>query len=414
MDVDDRGHHAARALRAEVEADLDLDAAHARVLGGEVPRQSPSRTARAVMAVAAGIVVVGALVAVAAGSGRDAGDQVATGPDGLSARGAAIMGGLPTSAIDGKDSWRLPVVADPQTDLSDGTTVTVYGRGFEAHDYLGVVMCASEAETEGAGACELGTETDTYGFVTYANADAQGNVVATVEVRQTVTTPVTGPVDCASEAERCLIGLGAVENYDRSGGTYVNFAGAPPFPEPHLRVEPEGPLEPGADAFAVADGLVPHHLYEVQQCLDDLCLSLATGRPALDGTWATVVTPGSRLAAGDGTEVSCEGRCTLVLTGVGVDGASSVPFPDPVPLTFSAGDAPPVEATPPATGSSPQVVPAPDTAPPATLPPATSPPGTAPPATSGPTDPPQPSPGTPTAPPTTYPPPTVTATTAPR
>lgn len=357
MNLDHRAAQAAEALRDQIEPDLDVERAHAAVLA----RADGRRRRTALVRTAAVVAVIGALaglVGLSALAGRN-GDELQAGEfdDGLSARGAAILGGLPTSAIDGKDSWRLPVVADPQTGVTDGQVITVYGRGFEPNDSLGVVMCASEAETEGVGACQLGTDLDTYGFVTYVNADAQGNVVAPVPVRQLITTPATGPIDCRSAAERCLVGMGAISNYDRSGGTYVDFAGAPPFPEPALAIGAEGPYAPGQQVTALATDLVPGRPYELRECRDGICVPLAQGRADDDGVFAQTVTLGSEVPTDGGEMLACGEDCTLELTGVGPDGASSIPFPPPVPLTFTDGEAQPATPVTPDPSPLPPVLP---------------------------------------------------------
>ena len=159
-----------------------------------------------------------------------------------------------------RNAWRLPVVVQPQSGVHDGEAVTVYGRGFEPGEQLGIVQCTSEADTNASGvnACQLAAYGQSTGFgaVTYASASNEGTVVAKFVVRRYVVTPEGGRVDCLSAAERCLIGVGAVANYDRSGGTYVAFADAPPFAEPAVSVTPGGPYAAGQQVTVDATGLV--------------------------------------------------------------------------------------------------------------------------------------------------------------
>lgn len=364
MDLDHRARHAAANLRHEVDLDLDLDRAQATFRRRSARRRARHQAVRGGGAVLVAVAAVVGMVALAAGDGdgRRDGEIRAGGIDGreLSASGAAIMNELPQSPIDGKASWRLPVVADPQSDVADGDTITLYGKGFAPHDYVGIVMCVREAEIEGVGGCQLGTAEEPYRFVTYADALADGSVVGEVVVRRFIDTPATGPVDCKSEAERCLIAIGATTDYDRSGGSYIDFAGAPPFPEPSMAVDPAGPYTPGQQVEVRGTDLIPSRLYKVEQCRDEICASLAQGPVAADGTFGATVAVNSVVPQADDDPVACDDRCTLRINGVGPEGASSVPFPDPVPLAFLPGDPAPVSTTqPPGPSSAPEVLPIP-------------------------------------------------------
>lgn len=365
MNLDERAERAARDLSRRATHDLDLVQARAAVAHAASARRGQLRRLRLGGAAIAVLAVVGALVAVSGqrpdGDVTRSGDLQAvedydTSVDPASA--AAVLGAMPTSPIDGKQSWRLPVLAKPQSGLADGDVVTVYGRGFGADEYLGVVMCSSEADTanEGVGACQLALgPDDSFGAVTYATASSEGNVAVDVTVRRFITTPNGGEIDCLSAAERCLIGMGAVSNYDKSGGTYVNFAGAPAFAEPSLVVEPGGPVTPGQQVVARFAGLVPLRAIRVQQCLEDRCQNLVDGAADAAGTAALTVAPQPSIVdAETGDVLACEGRCVLRGTGIGVEGASSQPFPADVALTFTAEEpSAPVTTAPPTTAPDP-------------------------------------------------------------
>lgn len=261
--------------------------------------------------------------------------------EGGSAR--AILGALPSSPIDGKESWRLPVIAQPQTDLDDGDTVTVYGRGWAPHEYLGIVQCSSEADTSGAGAegCELSSpDGQTFDGVTYANADADGNVVAEVVVRRSITTPLGGPIDCTSAAERCLIGIGAVSDYDKSGGAYIGFAGAPPFAEPTAALDPAGPIDPGQQVVARYGGLVPLRSLRISQCIEDRCQKLVDAKAGVDGTveQSLALQPAIVDDATGGAPIPCDDRCVLRADGIGVKGGSAAPLPADLSLSFTGAE----------------------------------------------------------------------------
>lgn len=420
MDLDHRAADAAARLRHDVESDLDLDAALDRVasdVGRHRTRLALVRSAGlafVVLGLLGGLAVLqaggragppdptGEVEESADGVDRDDTVEAIIADDGLTSRGAAILGGLPDGPLDGRESWRLPVVADPRDGVADGDMVTLYGRGFEPGELVGAVHCASEADTSamGVGACDLG---ESFSNTTTTSARSDGSVVVQVVIRRHITTPELGAVDCASAPERCLLAIGAADNYDRSGGSYVNFADAPPFPEPTLTVDPPGPYPPGQEVTVVAGGSIAGRPAQVLQCAgEEHCVPLSQGRVAADGTYAATVTIGSAVEL-DGQTVTCEdaGGCTLVYTGIGVPDATSQPFPPPYPIELLPGEATvgPVEASsgpapagpgsvqPPSTEApTASTEPAPSTAevvPSTELPATTDPAATAPPPTAG-------------------------------
>ncbi len=382
MNLDDRATRAAAALRRGVEPEIDLIRARTSLQRAAAGRRDHLRKLRFGGAAFATLILVGGLLAVAGDPpGRDVTtDERAV--DAFDAESAAVLGAMPTSPIDGKASWRLPVLVKPQSGLADGDTVTVYGRGFGAHEYLGIVMCTSEADTgdEGVGACQLADGASQFGAVTYATASSEGNVVAEFVVRRHVTTPNQGEVDCFSAAERCLIGMGATNDYDKSGGSYIGFTGAPAFTEPTLAVDPAGPHAPGQEVVARVDGWVPGRAIRMQQCVEDRCQNLVDGKAdAAGAAGLAVVLQPSIIDAETGEELACEDRCVLRANGIGIEGASAQPFPAPVPLSFTSPEPsaplttdpspttappPPPEATEPGAGGT-------TTAPPPELPPGT-------------------------------------------
>lgn len=380
MDLDHRAAEAAALLRDEVDAEVDLDSAYGRVMSGVGRRQARTAGVRLGIAALVALVAVGALVLSAVSGGGlsptdGSSDELAL-DDGITAQGAAILGGLPDGPLDGRESWRLPVVADRSEGLEDGDQVTLYGKGFQPGESVGAVHCSSEADTAaaGVGACELGDESYAFAHTISGAARSDGSVVITVPIRRVITTPEGGRVDCASLPERCLLAIGAASDYDRSGGTYVNFADAPPFPEPVAGIDPAGPYAPGQEVSVVAGGLMPSRPYQVLQCAgDDHCASLSQGRSSAEGTYGATVTLGSAVEV-DGVIVDCDGGCTLVVTGIGLADATNAPFPEPLPLELLPGDAP-VGSAPPVTAP-----PDPGTAvpPPSTATEGTSPPGSAP------------------------------------
>jgi hypothetical protein len=384
MDLDHHAAEAAALLRDEVDAEVDLDTAYGRVLAGVGRRRARAAGVRMGVAALVALVAVAGLAIVitaGAGPGDDGRARGLNGPyevgsqDDLTAQGAAILGGLPDGPLDGRESWRLPVVADPAFDLSEGDQVTLYGKGFQPGELVGAVHCSSEADTAsaGVGACDLGTPESTFANTVSGNARFDGSVVIVVPVRRFITTPELGPVDCASAAERCLLAIGAAEDYDRSGGTYIDFADAPPFPEATSAIDPPGPYTAGQEVTIQGSGLVPGRQYQVEQCAGtEHCASLSMGRASAEGVYAATVAIGAAVEV-DGAVRECGDDCTLQVRGVGLPEQTTAEPPPAIPLGPIAGEgavasAPTTTAPPdPATAESPDPVPTTE------LPPSTEP-----------------------------------------
>ena len=346
MNLDDHASRAAADLRRQVDRDLDVPAARAAL--DDATHRHRSRVNRMVLGGLGAVATVAVLVLVASAVANGPGNGLDTdggpGPKVQNAekdrRDAAVLNALPQSPIDGRSSWRLPVVVKAQNGLHDLQKVTVYGRGFEPGQSLGVVQCSSEADTgaEGVGACQLAAtgETSGFGAVTYATASNEGTVVASFVVHRFITTPNGKQVDCQSAAERCLIGVGAVSNYDQSGGAYIGFAGAPPFAQPVLSLDPPGPYTTGQAVRAHLSGYAPGRAVRVQQCRDAHCEKVVDGKTDLAGVAdLDVMLQTDVVDDATGKTFECADRCTLQVVGIGIKGASSAPQPDPIPLTFT-------------------------------------------------------------------------------
>jgi hypothetical protein len=374
MDLDRRARQAADALHQHVEGHLDVSGARSALDAVGVRRRREVRQAR----VGAGLVVMAAaLIGWAlfssggfAGPDGDPNREVAdSNRDGRTDKDREVLQQLPAGPIDGKASWRLPVLLEPQSGVAEGDTVTLYGRGFEPDESLGIVHCTAEADVDNAGvnACDLGTAQSTFGHVQYATASSDGTVVAHVEVRRFITTPGQGEVDCASAPERCIIAVAAVANYDRSGGSYIQFDAAPDFPDPQATLSPAGELIPGQQVQVQLTQWPAKRATRVQQCIEDQCEDLLDGKAGPEGTYAATVTVNGSIIV-DGQEIPCDGRCVLRVNGIGLKGQSSQKISPDLPLTFAAPEA----------GATTTTHPAPTTATTTTSPPATTaPPGTA-------------------------------------
>lgn len=260
----------------------------------------------------------------------------------------------PLGPRDGKDSIQLPVTAEPSTGLHDGDQVAVSSPGFEPGERIGIVQCAKEAGGDtpeargGVDGCDVGG-------VQYADADGEGVASGTISVRRVLTTPMTGTVDCAAEANRCLVAMGALSDYDRSGGHGIEFAsGGAPVVLPTVTVTPSEGLADGDVVHLVAEGLTPGSYVSPNVCSTDPATCWTTGGwppDPSDGSGASYGEDDASmgLRVGDdgrveadiavwrflpggppGTYVDCAvSRCSLRLSG---DTA-----PPTVPLQFTGG-----------------------------------------------------------------------------
>lgn len=235
---------------------------------------------------------------------------------------------------DGKDSVRLPIVAEPATGLVDGQTVLVSGMGFPPDSSVGVVMCTKEAGQDHGG---RGVEACNINHYASGTSDAQGVASVEFEVRRIV--QLDGEdVDCASESGRCIIGMGLISDYDQSGGVAVDFDPSVPLPEkPTVELTKTENLVDGETVRVAVTGLEPGAPISMSQCTDEgACAEGA----ALHGTadeagnfdgsirlWRTFGTYGPN----GPTNVDCAAAaCTLL---VHAELASSWPLPTPE-LTF--------------------------------------------------------------------------------
>ena len=165
MNLDDRARRAARALhQAATPTELEVPAAADRVRSAASARQRRVATARIA---AAGVAVLAAALVggvLSSGGSSDDGDEVAVQrtttttvpvPDSTLPDARAQFEAVPASPIDGRDSYRLPVIATPRDGLTDGQTITLLGKGFEPNERVGLVQCAAEALYELQAACDL-------------------------------------------------------------------------------------------------------------------------------------------------------------------------------------------------------------------------------------------------------------------
>lgn len=274
VELDRVGASAATGLRSHVAAHLDVEAAL-----GILADRRPRRRVRMLTAAAALLLLVVGAVAVLE---QDTSNRVEVDGDDPDRDGRDLPdlepGVLtPLGPRDGKDSIRLPLTSEPSTDLVDGQAVTVSGSGFQPGEGVGLVQCAKEA---GGDSPELraGIQGCYIGGYTSLTADDAGVATGTYEVHRLLTTPLTGTIDCAAEAERCMVAMGALADYDRSGTHPIVFdADVEPVDLPTITVTPTDGLTDGAVVHVVAEGLTPGDRLYGEVCSSDpqACTSAA-------------------------------------------------------------------------------------------------------------------------------------------
>lgn len=350
MSIDDRGRRAAERLTRSVGAD-DVSRLARQVEEARRPRRAQRWPAIAAAAVAVLGITAGVLATQHRGDGNGGTASKTTNQNGPTVK----IG--PQSPIDGKASMMLPVTVTPSTGVHDGDTVQLHGEGFVPGEELGVVMCAVEAGApvhQGIDACDIG------GYVS-AKASAAGTVDTSFPVRRVISAGTMGRIDCAASPRRCVVGVGAMADYDRSGGAPISFdESLAPLGKPMFRATPATGLADGEGVVLHGTGFASNAPYRVRQCTDrGVCADLTV--PAMSGFEGTgltedgsVVTPRTmdgagnlsvtvhvqRYIAGDlysggepGQETDCAAEaCTL---SVSVDTPAGAALdPDPVALGF--------------------------------------------------------------------------------
>lgn len=255
------------------------------------PAVAPRPSTTPALVVVLALLTVAATVAlvVARGDGDDGGDvEVAVDEDEPTTSSPPVREvAFPTpialgGPTDGKESIGLPVRAEPATGLVDGQEVTVTGTGFPPGVSVGVVMCTREAGRDhgarGVEACNIGHFAQT-------TSSEDGVAVATFSVRRIVVLDGQD-VDCASEAQRCLLGMGMISDYDTSGGVLVDFDPSVPLPDPpSAAVEPARDLADGDLVEVRVAGLTPGGTTGVSLCdeAQEMCVELGRGAHGVAG-----------------------------------------------------------------------------------------------------------------------------------
>jgi len=334
--LDTTARQAAAGLRRHVDQHLDADQA----LAAAPAVHSPTPRHR-VMALAAVVALLVGSLALLDTTGDDDRNRLELDEDGnrLPDPQPGVL--TPLGPRDGKDSIQLPVTVEPNRDLADATVVAVTGEGFVPGERVGIVQCAREA---GGDSPEVrgGVDACNVGGVQYADADADGVAAGTIAVQRVLTTPMTGTVDCAAEADRCIVAMGALNDYDRSGGFGVEVrGGGEPIRIPEVTVTPTEGLADGDVVRVEGRGLTPGDEVGFSVCSSDpvACWQASpTGGgygTTVDGAGSfTIDVPVWRYLPGDGIQPDSYVDCALSRCSLRVMGQST---PPPVPLSFLPG-----------------------------------------------------------------------------
>jgi hypothetical protein len=273
--IDDHGREAAVALHDDVARRLDTEVALAAVTAAR--RRGPGRWAAVTASV---ILLVGAVALL---SGDDGGREVLdTDPDRAERLlEDATLTLTPAGPRDGKDSLMLPVTAEPATGLREGDAITVRGEGFVPGESVGIVQCAIEAAQPDRGGVGAGVDACNIGRFEQVTADGDGVATGTFRVYRALSTSVAGTVDCASAPERCIVAMGALSDYDRSGGTAISFdpEGLAPLQLPTLEVIPAEGLADGDTVTVAGSGFRPGDVVHLQLCSLDPSTCWMVGEP---------------------------------------------------------------------------------------------------------------------------------------
>lgn len=279
--LDDHARRAARALEERVASAADSR----RSLDHLRARRSPN--IRPVLVVGVALVLVAA-VAVLLIDGEDDDLEIRAGggePDTTattspsappSATTAPLIDTTTTGPLrGGENSVQLPVTVEPATGLLFGDIVSVTAGGFEPNEQVAILMCGVEAppprpdeprgQSAGIAACDLG-QVETSNF-----ADAEGMVRTSYAVNSFVSTSQFGRIECTTSPGRCLVAVGALNDYNRSGGAPITFAEdvSSVSPDPSVSAGPTTDLDDPSVVMVTGVGFPFGMEVWVAQCVVD-------------------------------------------------------------------------------------------------------------------------------------------------
>ena len=243
---------------------------------------------------------------------------------------------MPAGPLDGKASWKLPVLAQPQSDADrrPGRDACWAGASCPASRSASC-MCTSDAGVQGVAACDLGVDGR------LRARDVRVTPTATARsVRRHGRAPDRHHAVHRPGRLHCPAPSGASSpsapssDYDRSGGhddrVRRRSRRSPCRCSPSIRRRPTTPDQ----VVAVrASSMMPGREAQIRECLDDRCARAVPGRRGrrrhvrrrrrrLPGV------PGRRRAR----RRAARATCVLRVGGIGLEGASAAPEPADVPL----------------------------------------------------------------------------------
>ena len=247
----------------------------------------------------------------------------------------------PAGPYDGLESLQLPIEVVPDTGLVDLDTVIVKGSGFSPGATIAMVQCWLTDTGGSRDDCDLGN-------IEVAFADDQGVFEQPMTVRRVIGT-INGERDCATGSGEagCRIGVGNTLDLDESGGAPLFFdpqigADSPPV----ITVSPNQGLVDGDEIVVAGSGFGAEEWVVVTQCpvggMNDASSGCLSRNPGLevqadtDGAFGVTI-PASRLREGADGEYDCAidiYHCMVVVR--------AQRDPNPIPLGFDAGIAPPL------------------------------------------------------------------------
>jgi hypothetical protein len=186
--------------------------------------------------------------------------------------------------------------------LADGQTVTVSGSGFVPGESVGIVQCSQEAARVDRGGESAGVDACDIAPFTALEADDLGAVTGTYAVQRQLTTAWTGTIDCAERPGRCIVVIGSVTDYDRSGGFAVSFAtdGLAPLAVPGLSVSPVADLADGDTVLVTGAGFPAGAMVHLSLCALDPSTCWGIGAPGGEPTGGSGEPPAPLVTDGAG------------------------------------------------------------------------------------------------------------------
>ena len=221
------------------------------------------------------------------------------------------------------------LLAGPLTNLHEGDSVALFGRGFVPNDQVAVVQCSQPSVQT----CQV---------LQYLPADASGGFITLVQVHRLLATPPFGATDCADAPDTCQLRAVSISDYDFEAHVFLDFDPSGPLPAVQTTVTPDTDLLNFQSVTVSGSGFSPNAGVQIVQCTSDAtsnadCTQGSDFAPtSATGTFTKAVTV-RRVLHLEGGDVDCAdapGRCSLVSTSFGpttLVATSPLDFDDSVP-----------------------------------------------------------------------------------